>query len=230
MKDPSQQVTLMGQAASFLALVPFQQEISAAGAAVLVTTGVTTAFSLAPPTHDLNKNNNASSANRPNKGHFSQPQLPAATAAGSATTGAVASTFGAVVGVAATTAAAAIGAATIADERTIALKDQTLLTILSLDGVSEAMGGDEFAIILTGEFDRENSCVIIERILSTFEKPFQLNQNTVFFSASIGVAKFSPDLASPSALVSLADKAMYAAKVEGRNRASFADSENLNNA
>jgi len=83
------------------------------------------------------------------------------------------------------------------------------------------LGGDEFTIIL-GELE---SVAVVERvafcILRALSMPFQLGQEVVYVSASIGITLCPADAESAEALLKNADQAMYAAKQQGRNRFSY---------
>ncbi|SFG13970.1 EAL domain-containing protein [Neptunomonas qingdaonensis] len=79
------------------------------------------------------------------------------------------------------------------------------------------LGGDEFTIII----DQLDDFTIVERIaqniLTKMRKPFNLNHNTAYVSASIGIAFYPSDADSIDMLLKNADQAMYAAKSKGRN-------------
>jgi diguanylate cyclase (GGDEF)-like protein len=80
-------------------------------------------------------------------------------------------------------------------------------------------GGDEFAIVLpyTHKLD---AAAIAERIREMFENvPFAVNDEvSLSVSLSIGVADFAPGVDAPQELIQKADKALYAAKFDGKNR------------
>jgi diguanylate cyclase (GGDEF)-like protein len=81
-------------------------------------------------------------------------------------------------------------------------------------------GGEEFVVILpqTGDHD---ALVIAERIRSTIEKAFFSNaQGTrdVKITISIGCASYPDGVQSLEQLLDKADKALYKAKSDGRNR------------
>lgn len=79
------------------------------------------------------------------------------------------------------------------------------------------LGGDEFTIILNGINDQRCAEMIIRMILQELAKPFQLNAKLAYVSASVGVTFFPDDAGSVDLLMKNADKAMYAAKNNGRN-------------
>ncbi|HTN65154.1 MAG TPA: EAL domain-containing protein [Burkholderiaceae bacterium] len=79
-------------------------------------------------------------------------------------------------------------------------------------------GGDEFTVIL-GELEDTD---IVERaardIVQTLAEPFQVAQNRIHVSGSIGITLFPEDATDADALLKNADQAMYAAKNQGRNQ------------
>ncbi len=92
------------------------------------------------------------------------------------------------------------------------LKDTDILARLS---------GDEFAIIVGGYKTSHNLNNIINRILSNLRSGFQIDEHWIHSSASIGVARFPKDGATPQTLLKNADTAMYAAKQDGRNKSHY---------
>ncbi|MBC7698306.1 MAG: EAL domain-containing protein [Bacteroidia bacterium] len=82
-------------------------------------------------------------------------------------------------------------------------------------------GGDEFIVVMSDLkeiFSLENSC---QKILSEIEKPFSINGDLFYISASIGVTIYPDDSHNLEELLSYADQAMYEAKKLGRNRFQF---------
>jgi len=80
------------------------------------------------------------------------------------------------------------------------------------------MGGDEFAIILTERNALHRTELLAQNILDALAKPFDLNHESVFVTASVGIALYPHDATGVEALIQSADQAMYAAKNTGRNR------------
>jgi diguanylate cyclase (GGDEF)-like protein len=79
-------------------------------------------------------------------------------------------------------------------------------------------GGDEFAILLP-ELDIFTAVNVAERLRNKVEEmPFQVGNQTVNSTISIGVAKIMPDMPNLDALLVRADHALYLAKNAGRNR------------
>jgi diguanylate cyclase (GGDEF)-like protein len=79
------------------------------------------------------------------------------------------------------------------------------------------MGGDEFVICAPGLRSSDQGRMLAERLLGAFAAPFLIDGRELFVSASIGVALHPRDGSSPEELLKHADRAMYGAKVRGRN-------------
>jgi len=73
-------------------------------------------------------------------------------------------------------------------------------------------GGDEFVILCEGFTDPESVAALAERIMKSFEEPFDLDGETFHIGVSVGVATVDEEFASAEGLLSDADFAMYLAK------------------
>lgn len=83
------------------------------------------------------------------------------------------------------------------------------------------LGGDEFVVLLE-MLDQAAHCILVaEKILQVLEAPFNLAQQTVFISASIGIALYPLAGETVETLMRNADTAMYQAKEAGRGRYSL---------
>lgn len=80
-------------------------------------------------------------------------------------------------------------------------------------------GGEEFSIVLP-ETNKEDAYQLCQRIRQTIEKYiFDIGNETVKVTVSIGIfSKESNDTLTKSEIVQLADKELYTAKCNGRNR------------
>lgn len=79
-------------------------------------------------------------------------------------------------------------------------------------------GGEEFAVLLP-ESDRKTALQAAERIRQTiFENRLITNEEEIAVSVSIGVAEIMETNGNGDKLISLADKRLYRAKEQGRNR------------
>ncbi|MCX8096194.1 MAG: GGDEF domain-containing protein [Spirochaetes bacterium] len=76
-------------------------------------------------------------------------------------------------------------------------------------------GGDEF-IILLPETSKAGAIAFISRIKRKLEEA--LNEKGLSATVSIGISEFPTDSRDPAHLVELADKALYTAKLRGKNR------------
>ncbi|WP_052700240.1 putative bifunctional diguanylate cyclase/phosphodiesterase [Methylocucumis oryzae] len=79
------------------------------------------------------------------------------------------------------------------------------------------LGGDEFVVILAGTNDINAQQRVAQHIVDMMLKPFHLDGQLAYVSASVGIASYPKDAESAELLISCADQAMYAAKNLGRN-------------
>ncbi len=79
------------------------------------------------------------------------------------------------------------------------------------------LGGDEFTVILSEVGDTHSVEHIAQKIIERLAAPFQLLQETVFVSASVGITLYPNDAQDVDVLIKNADQAMYVAKNSGRN-------------
>ncbi len=83
------------------------------------------------------------------------------------------------------------------------------------------MGGDEFTVILTELADGKHLEGVLQKLLKALADVFQLGNEQVFVSASIGITIYPLDATEIENLLKNADQALYVAKGAGRNRFSF---------
>jgi len=88
------------------------------------------------------------------------------------------------------------------------------------------IGGEEFALILV-QTDRMSALEVAKRaIASVSNEPIRVAQgHTLAVTASAGVAELKTDAREAGQLFAAADKALYAAKAQGRNRALLAGTQ-----
>ena len=89
------------------------------------------------------------------------------------------------------------------------------------------MGGDEFTVLLTQVGNAEHVKIVTEKILCELKPPFQINQQLVNISGSIGIAICPQDGVESDTLLGNADRAMYVAKKLGRTQISVHTSKNI---
>lgn len=79
------------------------------------------------------------------------------------------------------------------------------------------IGGDEFTVILPDINSTDDASLIANKVLSSLEPPFILNDHEISMSASIGISIFPEDGDNLEMLTKCADIAMYHVKWEGKN-------------
>ncbi|MBL0373097.1 diguanylate cyclase [Rhizobium sp. KVB221] len=84
------------------------------------------------------------------------------------------------------------------------------------------IGGDEFAIVLSGKADHSLVQLIGARILLSMAQPFELAAGSAQIGCSIGIACTQDRQTSSADLLNRADRALYEAKASGRNTMRFA--------
>ena len=87
------------------------------------------------------------------------------------------------------------------------------------------LGGDEFIVLMGGLNAPDNAAQIAESLIELFRAAFRIDNREMLLTASIGIALYPADGATPSELLRNADSAMYHAKSQGRNTYSFFTSQ-----
>lgn len=86
------------------------------------------------------------------------------------------------------------------------------------------MGGDEFTVVICEAKQPSDVALVAQAIIDAIAAPFQIDQQPVHISASIGIAFYPQDASTPAALLHAADHAMYKAKNAGANQMYFFNS------
>lgn len=94
-----------------------------------------------------------------------------------------------------------------------------LKTLVGEEVVLARVGGDEFAIALSGEEVGRTAGILCDRILGFFGEPFVIGERVAAIGTCIGVAISPRGSVKGEELVRRADLAMYEAKENGRGRA-----------
>ena len=90
------------------------------------------------------------------------------------------------------------------------------------------LGGDEFTVLLAGEeMDGEAIATTARELLEQLNRPFLLQEQEVYISGSLGIARFPHDAMDMETLLKKADEAMYMSKSAGKNAYHFITGENL---
>jgi diguanylate cyclase (GGDEF)-like protein len=102
-----------------------------------------------------------------------------------------------------------------AGDATLVAFAQVLKTHTRRSDLSARYGGEEFVAVLTGPGGVKGAKVYAERVREAFSRiPFQWGPVTV----SVGIAGYEPGMPSADPILSTADRALYQAKAQGRDR------------
>ncbi len=114
----------------------------------------------------------------------------------------------------------------IGDKVLIEVARRISVCVREEDTVSR-QGGDEFALLL-GSFESVIQCEqIMDRMLKTLAKPYEIDGQAHRITASCGVALYPSDHVDFDGLMRQADQAMYSSKRKGKNQFSFFDQNSL---
>ena len=80
------------------------------------------------------------------------------------------------------------------------------------------VGGDEFVVLLRVIDNVEDAVMVAEKIRSALIQPFNLAQQSLFISCSIGIALYPEHAKDEKEMMDYADIAMYQAKQTGRDK------------
>jgi len=83
------------------------------------------------------------------------------------------------------------------------------------------LGGDEFVIALEGEGSPAQASAMAEKLLVALTRPYELDTQTVFVGASIGISTYPEDGRDAATLLKNADAAMHQSKEDGRDTYRF---------
>ncbi len=101
-------------------------------------------------------------------------------------------------------------------DRLIVTIAQTLREKIPTDGMLARMGGDEFAMTLSGPWSTEKATEFAESVLQYLTSPVRIGKRTIHIGASIGIASGTLVECSSSELFRRADIAMYHSKMTGK--------------
>ena len=85
------------------------------------------------------------------------------------------------------------------------------------------MGGDEFAVLLTGVYKRETILSVAEKLKQSFEEPFKISGIYCYLSCSVGISVFPVDGDNGSDLLKHSDTALYKSKELGKKNIQYFD-------
>ena len=92
-----------------------------------------------------------------------------------------------------------------------------LRNLLRKSDTVSRMGGDEFLLLLPEIAETDGVCLVAQKILETFQKPFVLGNHEIDITTSVGIAIYPADGEDVDNLLRSADIALYQAKTKGRN-------------
>jgi diguanylate cyclase (GGDEF)-like protein len=83
------------------------------------------------------------------------------------------------------------------------------------------LGGDEFTLIAVELREQQDARRVADKVLTQLAREFHLGSESVYLSASIGIAFYPDHGEDMNALIRSADRAMYEAKSSGKNQLSI---------
>ena len=89
------------------------------------------------------------------------------------------------------------------------------------------VGGDEFVVLLRTIENAADAAMVAEKIRNALNRPFDLAQQSLHISCSIGMALYPEHAMNGNELLDYADIAMYQAKQCGRDRVQVYSSKNI---
>ncbi len=101
-------------------------------------------------------------------------------------------------------------------DRILVAAGERVRMVLRGDDFVARLGGDEFGVLLEDLHTTEEAVRVAQRILEDIRRPFDLEEHTLFLTASIGIAT-TTHLMRGEELLRNADMAMYTVKDRGKN-------------
>lgn len=100
---------------------------------------------------------------------------------------------------------------------------QRLTTLVRPEDIVSRFGGDEFVMLLDAVKNVRDATRVAERIQQVLATPFAVDEQSIFTTASIGIALSSDGYEKEEYILRDADSAMYSAKSRGRGRCEVFD-------
>ena len=85
------------------------------------------------------------------------------------------------------------------------------------------VGGNAFNLMIADLSNQAQAADVAQRLLASFDQPFQLGDQSLLLSASIGISVFPEDANNLSELTRCAEQAVHSAKAAGRAQHRFFD-------
>ena len=108
------------------------------------------------------------------------------------------------------------------DKLLIAVAQRLTANVRDSDIVAR-LGGDEFVVVLNELKDSSFAAVTAQKIIKSIGQPFDIDEQQLATSPSIGISVYPIDGSNVEALLRSADAAMYHAKESGRNTYHYFD-------
>jgi diguanylate cyclase (GGDEF)-like protein len=106
------------------------------------------------------------------------------------------------------------------DEALLKMVERLNTTIRKSD-ILARHGGDEFIILIPRDGERKEAGELAAKIVAAFQEPIVAGGSPHALTASIGIAIFPEHARTSEDLLNRSDKAMYEAKLAGKNRFTF---------
>lgn len=103
-------------------------------------------------------------------------------------------------------------------DRVLAAVGSRLRACLRESDTVARLGGDEFAFVIENMVDYDNLLNVVEKIHKVIIQPFEVDGQLIHLTPSIGISLFPDHGEDAKTLLIMADKAMYRAKEEGKNK------------
>jgi len=110
-------------------------------------------------------------------------------------------------------------------DRLIVELSRTLRDKVPDGGMLARMGGDEFAMTISGDQASEKASRFAEQVLAMLDLPVRLSDRTIYIGASIGIASGTLLECTSTELFRRADIAMYHSKMNGKAQVTHYDAE-----
>ncbi|MDI1310367.1 MAG: EAL domain-containing protein [Methylotenera sp.] len=108
----------------------------------------------------------------------------------------------------------------IGDKLLLQASKRISLSIRESDVVAR-LGGDEFVVMMDMITKSSDAAVVAKKIIHALQIEFDIDDNDIYISASVGISIFPKDSTDVEGLIKAADIAMYQVKNKGKNSHCF---------
>ncbi len=106
-------------------------------------------------------------------------------------------------------------------DRLLTMVGERLLNCIRENDTVARLGGDEFVVVMEQISTLDGVTQLAQKLMETLGTRFEIQDRTLFVSASIGISLFPQDGKDSETLLKNADAAMYQAKEQGRSNYVF---------